>query len=259
MSQRPIASGDFAIVNGSRYLIRKITSEGIYIGVNQMKTGSPCSLLINTEQGWQVYKYKTPHSVSFEAKPPLGWNDLFPMDYYHLKYLEKLKPEVKAILADDTFWKEKGKIKYGEKIIAEKPLNETYANQYRFLATTSALERGVCTRKDGLLLNLQLGYSLSSVTASQAAEMGDLDLIKWLHQKGVIPTRSGVIKAQVNQYKEIIEWCRENNIYPDLLSLNQEHHVDVSTLDSTPQTTPQNEVSSNEEKVSLFDRIASWW
>lgn len=192
MTQRQIAPGDFAIIecpvaqlDNHKYLIREISTEGIYIAPDDK---SDCSLLIHTLHGWQVYKYDQPHTVTFEAKPTtrkLKVEDLLEKDYYTIQYKCKVDSTLKSVWSDEKFWYHKVGCDYGLEIRAHKPPHETYLQQYHYLHNTSPLERGVYPRIDGLMLNLRMGYSLNLVSAKEALKRGDTKVVKWLKERGI--------------------------------------------------------------------------
>lgn len=216
MSSRPIASGDYAIIEvvspayTYKYLIRKISSEGIYIAPHK---NADCSLLINTVNGWQVYQYQAEHTVSFKSQVV----DLLSLNYYTLMHRAQLNSSVQEICNDDNFWYEKLVHDYGLNVSAHKPAEETYKQQYEYLHNTSALERGLYPRIDGLIRNVEMGYTLSTVSANQALAQKDTAVLEWLQEKGIYPTQKIISIVDVSTETlctEEFESCAEESETP---------------------------------------------
>lgn len=63
---RTIQVGDLALVNGTPFIIRGITSSGILISATL--TSPERSLLISKDGIWQVYGYTVPHTITFSPQ-----------------------------------------------------------------------------------------------------------------------------------------------------------------------------------------------
>jgi len=225
---RLVQIGDIALVtvNGqeSPLIITDIHSS--YIEANDY-------ILIPMGDRWIVQDYPSDHSVRFEANlssmtniPEIMSQVLLQLDYKELVKSCQTNKDFNKVCQDDYFWKLKVEHDYGM-LTRDKPLDITYRQQYVDFMTSKypllAVNQG---RLDILKLLERKGIYPDRKAANYAAELGHLEILKWLAQiLGLYPDETGANYAAADGYLDILKWLAQvKNLYPD------ENGADYATL-----------------------------
>lgn len=216
---RPIQIGDIAIVtvDGKESPLTITDIHSSYIEANDY-------ILIPMGDRWIVLDYPLDHSVRFEADlssmtniPEIMSQILLPLDYKELIKACQTNKDFNKVCKDDYFWKLKVEHDYGM-LSRDKPSDITYRQQYIDLMTSrdvlSAVDRG---RLDILKSLDQRGIYPDQKAANYAAELGHLEILKWMAQtRSLYPDQTGANYAAADGYLDILKWLAQTkDRYPD--------------------------------------------
>jgi hypothetical protein len=160
-----------------------------------------------------------------------------------------------TLYTDDSFWKVKVMHDFNSEVVLNKPISETYQSQYRRLYHTPlsmhAADDAVEENFLDTLIWLQYNQILPSWHEGRdiAAEKGNLKILKWLYQQGMVmdvntanyaaafghldilnwltsldppvyPDSRGANATASRGFIFILEWLKDNRIYPSLAGLD---------------------------------------
>jgi hypothetical protein len=105
---------------------------------------------------------------------------------------------------DDFFWRDK--VEHDYQVAEYKPENETYHDQYQAIfAITNPIDAILENRLDALIALYNNGVEITFQHANLAAEQGALEILNWMIDHNINPTRIGAHNALANGYIDVAE------------------------------------------------------
>ncbi len=264
---------DYVFINEDKYIIKIITSDGIYISLTDSDI---LSFIIydHVSNTWKVQGYNLPHIITFEKNQELkGFNELaltgiteidekilLQLDNNSLNSICQTNEYINSLCLDDKFWKLKVEQDFNT-LTEYKPMNETYKDQYIYLLSIGKLAKYIISntngiintqninipknindmantliehdRVDGLIILSMFGYNPTIKNANIAAKLGNIHVLNWIKLKDVYPDDNGILEAVINNKIETLNWIQEN--HPTLLKILTPEYIN-SIIMITPSS-----------------------
>ena len=158
---------------------------------------------------WQLWGYEYPHSVEFR-EGHFGFTSIYELDeliFLNLPHRDVLNilqvnKECYDLCIKDSFWREKVEKDY--KVVHLKPEKETYRQQYESILKIKKVNMAV-ERIDALTHFENIGQLPNIDGANLAAEYGDLTIIHWLMERGILPDSYGISLAVGMGHTEVAD------------------------------------------------------
>lgn len=130
--------------------------------------------------------------------------------------------EIYQVCQDQNFWRQKIIRDFGLDVIPYKPQKETFFQQYRHLVTVrDPYEEIKGGNIDGLIVLARNGYRFTTKDADNAVDFGQLAILNWLNQQGILPNPlfSSITAAKHGDF-DIVKWLDQHGIHPDVYTAN---------------------------------------
>jgi len=223
---RSVQEGDLALVVDQTYIIRRITDEGMYISSEETPDKLSLLINDNNQWHVYMYNFphtvtfQAAPSSGFLDIPEMNYEILKNLNGESLISACQTNRYLRNI-CDEYFWKQVVARDFGAEVAHWKPLHETYQRQYLIL-TRTPLKEDIILNMDRADLyqryyqeNIHPELLLSEM-ARDAAEADDRTFLEWLLS---LPNEreSAIGAADAALFLEnldLLKWLAERGIYP---------------------------------------------
>ena len=163
--------------------------------------------------------------MAFPLDPDSARNLLLRLEYSDLLGACQTNTYLNSICRGDDLWRMMVARDFGPEIIPYKPPNISFRQQYEDLRnlrdTSTSTTRAVQSNRLDILLILEKILPITNYWATQvAAGYGNIPLLDWYYRRGHLDDRTANTAAETGQL-DVLKWLKERSILPSPFAIDK--------------------------------------